>query len=105
MATSSIIIGAAAQEVSNKQHRCYNTMAQKDDDDNGKDRKMTEAEAAIIEFMKQKAALEASAAANANDANDDDSPKEHKFWDTQVSYYMMDTMLLLWNILTHLLFY
>ena len=53
-------------------------MAQKDED-GGEERQLTEAEAAIIEFMKQKAALEAGAGGAA-----EDGPKEHKFWDTQV---------------------
>ncbi len=39
-----------------------NTMAQKDDE-GGEERQLTEAEAAIIEFMKQKAVLEASGGA------------------------------------------
>jgi glycylpeptide N-tetradecanoyltransferase len=51
-------------------------MAQKDDE-GGEERQLTEAEAAIIEFMKQKAVLEASGGAA------EDGPKEHKFWDTQ----------------------
>ena len=57
-------------------------MSQKNDenDNNGEERKLTDAEAAIIEFMKQKATLEASGGNGKEEPN-----KEHKFWDTQVS--------------------
>lgn len=57
------------------------------DDDNNEDqqRKLTDAEAAIIEFMKNKAALEASG----NAASAADEPKEHKFWDTQVRFLLV----------------
>jgi hypothetical protein len=62
-----------------------NTMAQKDDE-GGEERQLTEAEAAIIEFMKQKAVLEASGGAA------EDGPKEHKFWDTQVRIHCGTTL-------------
>ena len=52
-----------------------------DDQKEDEKRQLTEAEAAIIELMKQKAALEASGGAV---VSQDQEPKEHKFWDTQV---------------------
>ena len=61
-------------------------MAQKDDE-GGEERQLTEAEAAIIEFMKQKAVL-----AEAGGGAAEDGPKEHKFWDTQVRIHCKTTL-------------
>jgi len=55
-------------------------MANQDNNDGGEERQLTEAEAAIIEFMKQKAALEA----RGGNAAAEEEQTEHKFWDTQV---------------------
>jgi len=54
-------------------------MANQDNNDGGEERQLTEAEAAIIEFMKQKAALEA----RGGNAAAEEEQTEHKFWDTQ----------------------
>lgn len=55
-------------------------MTDKNNDDNDPNpRKLTEAEAAIIEFMKNKASLDAASSTGEEDN------KEHTFWNTQVS--------------------
>ena len=82
---SSALFSTSGVFVGSKSHQHLSgikKMAQKNDenDNNGEECKLTDAEVAIIEFMKQKAMLEASGGNGKEEPN-----KEHKFWDTQVS--------------------